>query len=71
MEEARPVRDRSLRNAILRRAEAVMLADAPVIPIYVYTQKHLVRPYVRGYDINLVGQPSLWRVWLDPDWRAH
>ena len=68
MNEARTLRDRAARNAVLRRAEAVMLADAPVIPIYVYTQKHLIRPYVRDYSINLVDQPALWRVWLDPDW---
>jgi len=69
MEEARTIRDRKARNAVLRRAEAVMLADAPVIPIYVYTQKHLIRPYVRDYSINLVDQTALWRVWLDPAWR--
>lgn len=69
MEEARTVRDRRARNEVLRRAEAVMIEDAPVIPIYVYTQKHLIRPYVRDYAINLVDQPSLWRIWLDPHWR--
>lgn len=69
MTEARTIRDRRARNEVLRRAEAVMIEDAPVIPIYVYTQKHLIRPYVRGYAINLVDQPALWRVWLDPAWR--
>jgi len=69
MDEARTLRDRKARNEVLRRAEAVMLEDAPVIPIYVYTQKHLIRPYVRDYSINLVDQPSLWRLWLDPDWK--
>jgi oligopeptide transport system substrate-binding protein len=69
MDEARTMRDRRARNEVLRRAEAVMIEDAPVIPIYVYTQKHLIRPYVRGYDINLIDQPALWRVRLDPAWR--
>lgn len=69
MDEARAIRDRRARNAVLRRAEAVMLEDAPVIPIYVYTQKHLIRPYVRGYSVNLVDQPALWRVRLDPAWK--
>jgi oligopeptide transport system substrate-binding protein len=69
MNEARTIRDRRARNEVLRRAEAVMIEDAPVIPIYVYTQKHLIRPYVRDYSINLVDQPALWRVWLDPDWK--
>ncbi len=69
MNEARTIRDRRARNEVLRRAEAVMIEDAPVIPIYVYTQKHLIRPYVRGYSINLIDQPALWRVWLDPAWK--
>ena len=43
---------------------------APVLPLYVYTQKHLIKPYVRGYAINLIDQPPLWRIWIDPDWRA-
>jgi oligopeptide transport system substrate-binding protein len=68
MAQARTTRDRRARNALLQRAEAVILADAPVIPIYVYTQKRLLRPYVRDYSVNLIDQPSLWRVWLDPSW---
>jgi oligopeptide transport system substrate-binding protein len=69
MDEARPLADRKARNAKLRDAEAVMIEDAPVIPLYVYTQKHLVKPYVRDLAINLIDQPPLWRVWLDPDWK--
>jgi oligopeptide transport system substrate-binding protein len=70
MDEARALVDRRARNAKLREAEAVMLADAPIVPIYVYTQKHLIKPYVRDYAINVVDQPPLWRIWLDAGWRA-
>ena len=70
LDEARSVRDRAARNAILRRAEQVMIEDAPVIPLYVYTQKHLQKPYVRDLAINLVDQPPMWRAWLDPAWRS-
>lgn len=70
LDEARPVRDRAARNAILRRAEQVMIEDAPVIPLYVYTQKHLQKPYVRDLAINLIDQPPMWRAWLDPAWRS-
>jgi oligopeptide transport system substrate-binding protein len=70
MDEARTLSDRKARNAVLREAERVMIEDAPVLPLYVYTQKHLVKPYVRDYAFNLVDQPPLWRIWIDPQWRA-
>ena len=70
MDEARTISDRRLRNAKLREAEAVMIEDAPVLPIYVYTQKHLIKPYVRGYAVNLIDQPPLWQIWIDPAGRA-
>jgi oligopeptide transport system substrate-binding protein len=70
MDEARTLSDRAARNARLREAERVMIEDAPVLPIYVYTQKHLIKPYVRGYAVNLIDQPPLWQIWIDPAWRA-
>ena len=39
-----------------------------MIPIYVYTQKHLIKPYVRNYAINLIDQPPLWQIRIDPGW---
>jgi oligopeptide transport system substrate-binding protein len=70
MDEARTLSDRAARNARLREAERVMIEDAPVLPIYVYTQKHLVKPYVRDYALNPVDLPPLWRIWIDPSRRA-
>jgi oligopeptide transport system substrate-binding protein len=70
MDRARALSDRRARNAALRDAEAVMIGDAPVLPIYVYTQKHLIKPYVRDYALNLIDQPPLWRIWIDPAWRS-
>ena len=67
--EATP--DRQARFDILRQAEKVMLEEAPVIPLYVYTQKHLVRPYVRNYHTNIGANVQRTRIWLDPDWRKH
>jgi oligopeptide transport system substrate-binding protein len=69
MDEARSLADQRRRNAVLRQAEAVMIEDAPILPIYVITQKHLIKPYVRDYAINLLDQPPLARIWIDPDWR--
>jgi ABC-type transport system substrate-binding protein len=70
MDQARGMADQRARNAVLREAEAVMIEDAPVVPLYVLTQKHLIEPYVRDYAINLLDQPPLGRIWIDPGWRA-
>ncbi len=66
MTEAHGMVDRRARNAVLREAEAVVLDDAPLVPLYVLTQKHLIKPYVRDYAINLLDLPPLWRIWIDP-----
>jgi oligopeptide transport system substrate-binding protein len=41
------------RMAILQQAEAVLMRDMPVIPLYYYVSRHLVRPRVSGYADNL------------------
>ena len=64
LDEAQPLRDRRARNAKIREAESVMINDAPVIPLYVYTLKLLVKPYVRDYHSNVINQPPLWRAWI-------
>ena len=33
-------------------AEALMLEDYPVIPLYFYVSKHLVSPAVAGFEDN-------------------
>lgn len=67
MSQAHGMVDRRDRNAMLREAEAVMLDDAPLIPLYVLTQKHLIKPYVRDYAVNLLDLPPLWRIRIDPE----
>jgi oligopeptide transport system substrate-binding protein len=42
------------RRALLEEAERAMLADHPLLPIYFYVNKHLIKPYVRGWTDNVV-----------------
>jgi oligopeptide transport system substrate-binding protein len=42
------------RRLYLEEAERVMLADHPVIPLYFYVSKHLVRPEVSGWGDNVL-----------------
>ena len=48
-----------------------MIEDAPIIPLYVYTQQVLMRPYVKDLPVNLVDQMQIERAWIDVDWRKH
>jgi oligopeptide transport system substrate-binding protein len=47
-------KDPAKRRAMLEEAERTFLADLPAIPIYHYTTKHLVKPYVTGWVDNIL-----------------
>jgi oligopeptide transport system substrate-binding protein len=42
------------RGALLEEAERVMLADHPLLPLYFYVDKHLVKPEVLGWYDNVM-----------------
>jgi oligopeptide transport system substrate-binding protein len=42
------------RAALLEEAERVLLADMPIIPLYDYVSQHLVKPWVGGYESNIM-----------------
>lgn len=44
--------DATRRNALLAQAEARLLAAQPVLPLYFYNSKHLVKPWVEGFVAN-------------------
>jgi oligopeptide transport system substrate-binding protein len=44
--------DAENRFRLLEQAESLMLSEQPVIPIYTYVSKRLVKPYVRGWKSN-------------------
>ena len=47
-------RDPLQRGALLEEAERVMLADHPLLPLYFYVNKHLVKPDVLGWYDNVM-----------------
>ncbi|MDH4105560.1 MAG: peptide ABC transporter substrate-binding protein [Gammaproteobacteria bacterium] len=46
--------DLAKRRATLEEAERVMLADHPVLPLYFYVNKHLIKPWVQGWADNVM-----------------
>ena len=51
--EAVAGRSGSQRMALLQQAETLLMRDMPVIPLYYYVSRHLVKPRVRGYQDNV------------------
>ena len=58
--------DPTARYAILRRAEAILLAEAPVIPLYHVPMRRFHAPSVRGWHENLLDLHPLKFVSLAP-----
>jgi oligopeptide transport system substrate-binding protein len=52
LEQAAATRDRARRYELLAAAEAVALEAAPLMPLYFYVSKKLVKPEVRGIEEN-------------------
>jgi oligopeptide transport system substrate-binding protein len=46
--------DLAKRRDLLQQAERVMLSDHPVLPLYFYVNKHLVKPEVEGWYDNVM-----------------
>jgi len=67
LSRARNEQDLSRRVDLYRRAEQLILDDAPVIPFWHYTYERLFQPYVRSVEVNGLGDPyiPLRKIWLD------
>jgi oligopeptide transport system substrate-binding protein len=48
--------------------EAQALKDLKAMPIYFASSYSLVKPYVTGFDMNVLDIPSLKKTRLDPNW---
>jgi len=55
------------RNSLYKRAEAIILDDAPWAPIYFYISRAIKQPYVMDFDFSGMGPftAKLEKVWLD------
>ncbi|HUR40722.1 MAG TPA: peptide ABC transporter substrate-binding protein [Verrucomicrobiae bacterium] len=51
---ARATADPAQRRAMLEEAERILLDELPVLPLYFYVSKHLVKPGVAGWQPNLM-----------------
>ena len=68
--ESRATGDQEKRMALLARAEALMLSESPVIPLYWAKRSYLKRPEVRGWHPLLLDNHLFEDISLD-DAREH
>ncbi|MCY4488357.1 MAG: peptide ABC transporter substrate-binding protein [Deltaproteobacteria bacterium] len=54
MQKAETETDLQARAKLMQKAESILLADMPIIPIYHYTTQHLVNPRVKGWVDNVM-----------------
>jgi oligopeptide transport system substrate-binding protein len=54
LEQAAQEADPARRRALLEAAERQLLADMPLIPLYFYVSKRLVKPWVGGFTPNIM-----------------
>jgi oligopeptide transport system substrate-binding protein len=52
LDEAARTGDRQTRRDLLEAAERVMLDDYPILPLYFFVSKRLIKPYVHGAQPN-------------------
>jgi peptide/nickel transport system substrate-binding protein len=64
--QAQRTGDHSTRMALLAKAEAQLMEDAMVVPLYHERSVRLLQPWVRDLPINGMEYRSLRDVWFDP-----
>jgi oligopeptide transport system substrate-binding protein len=64
-DEAKATVDPGRRYAILQRAEARLLDEAPIAPLFYGTRAYLIQPCVRGWVPSLLGIHRYQYVWLE------
>lgn len=67
MDEAKKEIDMLKRADLYRRAEEIVLGDAPLVPILHRTYEEIYQPYVKGIEVSALGAPyiPMKKVWLD------
>jgi peptide/nickel transport system substrate-binding protein/oligopeptide transport system substrate-binding protein len=64
---ARRTPDLAVRVELYRRAEQLIVDDAPILPFWHYTYERLFQSYVRSVEVNGLGDPyvPLRKIWLE------
>jgi oligopeptide transport system substrate-binding protein len=64
LEQAATESDLDKRRSILESAERLLLKDHAIMPLYFYVTKHLIKPYVKGYQPNILDHTYSKNLWI-------
>ena len=56
--------DNARRYELFQQAEAILLKEVPLAPIYFDSRVYLIDPAVHGWDASLIGLHQFKNVWL-------
>lgn len=65
IKEAGRTIDKEKRFDLFRRAEAILIDEMPMLPIYFYTRVYLINPSVKGWHPNILDFHSYKQVYLE------
>lgn len=57
--------DSERRLALLQEAEGILMQEQPIIPLYYYSSKNMVRPYVKNFYHNIQDLHPLYTIGID------
>jgi oligopeptide transport system substrate-binding protein len=66
LEEAGVEQEKELSLALYQQAEQKLVEEAACLPLWFGQNYTLVKPYVKGYDLNPLGIPMLNKVSIEP-----
>src|SRR5262249_39563667 len=62
---ARSETDEKKRFELFHQAERILMDELPIIPIYYYVDKNMLKKKVHGFHRNPLDQPPLSAIWID------
>ena len=65
LDQAAIEQDTAVRLSMYQQAEQKIVGEAPCLPLWFGTNYILVKPYVRGYELNPLGIPDLSQVYIE------
>ena len=63
--DAKTETDEARRLQMLAEAERILMDEVPIVPVYYYVSRNMVKPHVRGFFNNLQDIHPLRAIWID------